>query len=145
MPAMQHLSYDVMFLIGDLHERKIPRVLGELAILQGQRGVPPRLNKMEQQAVRFIKILHRRLAIGNYRIADSDLKTLQDVTAWAMAKMHEIKKQKAAAVGKILSEKEPVLRWYGNAPPHEMLVPGTYSAVLVAIHNGALDDAVKQA
>ena len=145
MPVMQNLSHDLMFLIGDLHERKIPRVFGELAILQGQRGVPPQINKPEQQAVRFIKIMHRRLSIGNYRIADTELSTLRDVTAWAMAKMHEIKKQKAASVGKIHSEKEPSLNWYGNTAPHEMLAPGTYSAVLVAIHNGTLDDAVKQA
>ena len=145
MPAMQNLSHDLMFLIGDLHERKIPRVLGALAIAQGQRGIPPQINEMERQAVRFIKLLHRQMSIGNYRIADRQLETLRDVTSWAMAKMHEITKQKAISAGQIPDEKEPVLNWYGNTPPHEMLAPGTYSAVLVAIHNGTLDEAVNQA
>jgi len=92
MPSMQHLNLDLMFLIGDLYERKIPRVLGELAKLQG--GVMPTLSDQERRAVRFIKILHQRQKIGNYQIGDTELKTLRDVTAWAMAKMHEIKKRK---------------------------------------------------
>ncbi len=145
MPAMQNLSHDLMFLVGDLYERKIPRVLGELSMIQGQKGVPPRLNENERQAIRFIKGMHRRMSIGNYRITDTELGTLRDVTSWAMAKMHEIKKLKAVRAGTIHAEKEPILNWYGNTPPHEMLAPGTYSAVLVAIHDGTLDEAVNQA
>jgi hypothetical protein len=143
MPAMQNISHDLMFLVAELKRRRVPRVLGELAKLQGYKM--PNLSEQERQVVRFITILDARLNLGNYRIAEAEIGRLRDAAAWAMAKIYEIKKRKAAIGGQIFKEKEPVLQWSGNEPPHEIHPPGTYSWVLTEVAKGTPEKATHAA
>lgn len=138
---MENASGDMMFLVAVLKEQKIPNLLSSLAKTEGT--VVPELSLHEWNAIRLVSKLHGRMKLGDYRISDGELDQLRDAAAWVLYKMHHQKKLMASRAGQSFPFAEPILKWFGNNPPDEMLPPGSYRDIVNAVHDGRLDAAVQ--
>jgi len=138
---MENASGDMMFLIADIKERKLPNLLRGLAKLEGT--VAPNLSLHEHNAVRRVGRLHGRMKLGDYRLSGEEIDQLRDTAAWVLYKTHHLKKTMAQRAGQEFRHIEPVLKWPGNNPPNKMLPPGTYLDIINAVHDGRLDAAVQ--
>lgn len=141
MPRMENASGDIMFLIAELKERKLPKLLSGLAKMEGT--VVPSLSLHEHNAVRRVGRLHSRMKLGDYRLSGDELDQLRDVAAWVLYKTYYMRKTIAHRVGQKFPHMEPVLNWSGNNPPNKMLPPGSYLDIVNAVHDGRLDAAVQ--